>query len=86
MGIALGLYSEARFEEIESGLEINILDSSREFLPCDESNYVYRAMERVFDKAGKRPKGIRITSNTDILAYAKNQEFHSLEVNGVDIA
>lgn len=66
MGIALGLYSEAKFEEIESGLEINILDSSREFLPCDETNYVYRAMERVFDRAGKRPKGIRITSHTDI--------------------
>lgn len=27
-----------------------------------------------------------VTSNTDIQAYAKNQEFHSLEVNGVDIA
>ena len=66
MGIALGLYSEANFEEIDSGLEINILDSSREFLPCDETNYVYRAMERVFSLAGKRPKGIRITSNTAI--------------------
>ena len=66
MGIALKLYSEAKFEETESGLEINILDKSREFLPCDETNYVYRAMEKVFDKAGRRPSGIRITSNTSI--------------------
>ena len=66
MGIALGLYSEAKFEEIDSGLEINILDSSREFLPSDDRNYVYRAMERVFAKVGRRPKGIRITSHTDI--------------------
>ena len=66
MGIALSLYSEATFEEIESGLEINIKDSSREYLPCDETNYVYRAMDLVFKKANKYPSGIRITSNTDI--------------------
>ncbi|MBQ8526813.1 MAG: homoserine kinase [Clostridia bacterium] len=66
MGIALKLYTEAKFEETDSGLEINILDSSRDFLPCDDTNYVYRAMKRVFDKAGKYPKGIRITSHTDI--------------------
>ena len=66
MGIALKLYSEAVFEEIDSGLEINILDSSKEFLPCDDTNYVYRAMQRVFDMADRYPKGIRITSNTSI--------------------
>jgi len=66
MGIALNLYTEAYFEEIDEGLEIIIKDSSREYIPCNESNYVYQAMLRVFEKAGKFPKGVRITSNTQI--------------------
>ncbi len=66
MGIALDLYSTATFEEIDTGLEININDASREFLPSDESNYVYQAMLKVFNKCNRYPKGIRISSHTDI--------------------
>lgn len=66
MGIALDLYSTATFEEIDTGLEININDASREFLPSDESNYVYQAMLKVFNKCGRFPKGLRISSHTDI--------------------
>ncbi len=66
MGIALNLYTEAYFEEIDEGLEIIINDSSSEFLPHDERNYVYQAMLRVFEKANVFPKGVRITSHTDI--------------------
>ena len=66
MGIALNLYTQATFEETDSGVEIIINDSSSEFLPKDETNYVYKAMTRVFDKAGIYPKGVRITSHTDI--------------------
>lgn len=66
MGIALDLYSVATFEEIDTGLEININDPSREFLPTDESNYVYQAMLKVFNKCNRFPKGVRISSHTDI--------------------
>ena len=66
MGIALNLYTEATFEEIDSGVEIIIDDPSSAFLPHDESNYVYRAMESVFNRAGIHPKGVRIKSHTDI--------------------
>ncbi len=66
MGIALSLYTEAYFEEIDEGLEIIINDPSKEFLPNDERNYVYQAMLRVFEKANIFPKGVRITSHTDI--------------------
>ena len=66
MGIALNLYTEATFEEIDSGLEIIINDPSSDFLPHDETNYVYQAMVKVFEKAGVYPKGVRITSYTDI--------------------
>lgn len=66
MGIALNLYTEAFFEEIDEGLEIVINDSSSEYLPHDERNYVYQAMLSVFKKANIFPKGVRITSHTDI--------------------
>lgn len=66
MGIALKLYNIAEFEEIESGLEINILDDSKKFLPTDQNNYIYKCMERVFNLAGKYPKGIRINVNSSI--------------------
>lgn len=66
MGIALNLYSTATIEEIDSGLEINITDSSRDYLPADETNFVYQSMKTVFDLTGRYPKGVRITSNTEI--------------------
>ncbi len=66
MGIALKLYNQVRIEEIDKGLEINIIDDSRRFLPRDESNYVYTAMERVFRKAGRRVKGLRLELDSNI--------------------
>lgn len=66
MGIALKLYNQVRIEEIEQGLEINIIDDSKRFLPRDESNYVYTAMERVFRKTGKRLKGLRLEIDSSI--------------------
>ena len=56
MGIALRLYNTADFEETDSGLEINILDDSKNFLPTDQNNYIYKCMDRVFKLAGKHPK------------------------------
>lgn len=66
MGIALKLYNTAEFEETDGGLEINILDETKKNLPTDENNYIYRAMKRVFDRAGIYPKGIRISIKNDI--------------------
>ncbi len=66
MGIALKLYNWAEFEEIDTGLEINILDESKNYLPSDKNNYIYKSMERVFKLAGKYPKGIRINVNSTI--------------------
>ncbi len=66
MGIALKLYNWAEFEEIENGVEIDILDDSKRYLPSDENNYIYKAMQRVFNKAGIYPKGVRIRINSDI--------------------
>lgn len=66
MGIALKLYNWAEFEETDAGLEINILDESKKYLPNDKNNYIYRCMERVFKLAGRYPKGIRINVNSSI--------------------
>ena len=41
LGIALSLYNYISVEEIDSGLEIKILDETRKFLPKDERNLVY---------------------------------------------
>lgn len=67
MGVALGLYNEVCIEEIDTnGVEIVVLDDSREFLPTDERNYVYASMRRVFDIVGKRFGGYRITINNSV--------------------
>ncbi len=66
MGIAVNLYNTITIEETDGGLEIDILDKSREFLPMDSTNCVYMAMDRVFKKAGKHPKGIKLTLDNSI--------------------
>ena len=66
MGIALDLYNTVMIEETASGLEIEILDESRRYLPTDSRNSVYDAMERVFKKVGKRPDGLKITLDNAI--------------------
>lgn len=66
MGIALKLYNYVSAEETDGGLEIEITDSTREFLPTDETNLVYRCMKRVFDEVGYRPRGIKLTLTNNI--------------------
>lgn len=68
MGIALGLYNYVTAEETdEPGLKIDILDDSRSFLPCDESNLIYRAMKRTFDMVKYTPKGLRLELENNIM-------------------
>lgn len=66
MGIALGLYCTADFEQIESGFQINITNEGREYVPTNENNLVFRSMKYLFDKAGKKTDGIRVTLSSDI--------------------
>lgn len=68
MGIALGLYNYVTAEETdEPGLKIDILDDSRNFLPCDESNLIYRAMKQTFDMVKYTPKGLRLELENNIM-------------------
>ncbi|OQB13900.1 MAG: Homoserine kinase [Firmicutes bacterium ADurb.Bin193] len=66
IGIALAVYNTISVEETDSGLEIDILDGSAEFLPRDGRNLVYRAMQRVFNEAGYKMRGLHIVLNNGI--------------------
>ena len=56
LGIALNLYNEFEFSEIEEGLEF--FGMPDEF--CNENNIVYKAMKFCFDRAGYKIKGLSI--------------------------
>ncbi|AVK50348.1 MULTISPECIES: homoserine kinase [Clostridium] len=57
LGIALNLYNDFGFREIEDGLKFNGMPE--EF--CNEENIIYKAMKYCFDKAGYKIKGLEIS-------------------------
>lgn len=67
LGLAFNIYNYIEAEETDGGLEITIQDAkTKEFLPTDEKNMVYKAMKYLFDKAEYQPKGLRLTLKSDI--------------------
>lgn len=62
MGIALNLYNRFTFEEIESGLIVEGTEKSFE----DQDNLIYISMKKCFERVGYEPKGIKITSDTEV--------------------
>lgn len=62
MGLALTLYNRFTFQEIESGIIVEGTEKSFE----DEDNLIYISMKKCFEKVGYMPKGLKITSNTDV--------------------
>ena len=67
MGIALGLYNYVTAEEKGTGLVIDILDDTRNFLARDERNLVFRSMKAVFDKVKYPIKGLHLTLENNII-------------------
>lgn len=67
LGLALGLYNYVLAEETDKGLTIDITDSSSDFLARDERNLVYRALKAVYDKAGRRMRGIHLVLENNIM-------------------
>ena len=66
MGIALKLYCRAEFEEIDSGFEIEVVNEGNGYVPQNENNLVYKAMQSLYVKAGKELSGIRVRLDSDI--------------------
>ncbi|OOM81976.1 homoserine kinase [Clostridium puniceum] len=56
LGIALKLYNDFEFRELEDGLKFKGMPE--EF--CSEKNIIYQAMKYCFDKAGYKIKGLEI--------------------------
>ena len=57
LGIALKLYNDFEFRELEDGLKFKGMPE--EF--CNERNIIYVAMKHCFDKAGYKIKGLEIS-------------------------
>ena len=67
LGLALTLYNYIEAEETDGGLEIIIEDAeTKEYLPTDEKNLVYKAMKYLFEKAGYNPKGLKLTLTSEV--------------------
>ena len=64
-GIALTLYNSIRVSETDKGLYIRNINS-KEFIPINTNNLVYRAVMRAFDEVGYSAKGLKISQKSDI--------------------
>ena len=62
LGMALNLYTNVMFEEIERGLIIEGCHLEYQ----NENNLIYQSMLKVFKKAEYNPKGIKITIDSNI--------------------
>ncbi len=60
LGLALNLRNVVELWDTGrgSGLEIDVEGEGEDVLPTDDSNLVYRAVARVFEKVNKRPSGL----------------------------
>jgi homoserine kinase len=78
LGLALQLYSTVELQELthDAGLaeetgndvHIEIQGIDKESITNDENNLAYRAAKLIFEKVGKRPKGLKVTLTNGIPA------------------
>jgi homoserine kinase len=67
LGLALSIYNYIEVEETDKGLTIVISDAeTKEFLPTDEKNLVYKSMKYLFEKAGYTPRGLKLTLTSEV--------------------
>lgn len=66
LGMALSLYNIITVDETDSGVLEFENKNAGEFVPEGENNLIYRAAKRIFDEAGYRPRGVKITQRSDI--------------------
>ncbi len=60
LGLSLDLYNQIEVEEIEEGLEIEVVGYGKNELPINEDNLLYKAMVRVFEATTYYPQGIKL--------------------------
>src|SRR3989338_8842818 len=60
LGLALELYNTLEISEANSGISIKILGEGKNELPKNRSNLSLKAIYKVFDICGYKPKGLKI--------------------------
>ena len=65
-GLALALRNTVRFEAIRQGLEVDVEGEGADDLPTGPDNLIVRAAERIFQKVGRRPPGLRVYADNQI--------------------
>jgi len=65
LGMALKLYNYVEMKQLDNGLVIEIQGDGIDTIPTNEQNIVYMAAQKVFNKVGAQPTGlkIRLTNN-----------------------
>lgn len=66
IGIALQLYNNLWFEEIERGVDIEVKNKQDINIPTDKTNLIYRTMVDFYAEIGKIPPGIRLIQEDNI--------------------
>lgn len=61
LGLSINLYNRFKLEETDGGLKIEASGDAAFKLPSDEKNLVFASAKRLFDEAGYRYGGLRIT-------------------------
>ncbi len=60
LALALGLRNTVELWETRQGLEIDVEGEGEDQIPLDTTNLAVRAAEKVFEKVGRRPAGLRL--------------------------
>lgn len=64
-GIALTLYNSIRVSETDKGLYIRNINS-KEYIPVNDNNLVYRSVMRAFNEVGYNARGLKISQKSEI--------------------
>lgn len=67
LGLALTIYNYIEAEETDFGLDIVIEDvETKEFLPTDEKNLIYKSMRYLFDRTDYKLKGLKLILKSEV--------------------
>lgn len=70
LGMALPIFTEVTIEETVlpgSGVQIDIINNDENlYIPTDENNIVYKAIELLYNSVGQNPSELKITIKSDI--------------------
>ncbi|MEG6616236.1 homoserine kinase [Peptococcaceae bacterium 1198_IL3148] len=66
LGMALKLYNIVEMKQLDKGLIIEVVGDGADGIPLNENNIVYQAANKVFNKVGYQPAGLKIKLTNQI--------------------